>query len=75
MDASSSALGRAIAGANALKAGTWDAVTALSLLAIETHDRAFLTRAQDVAARLKGPMTWDGVSAMTVLARAERVLG
>ncbi|MDO5676446.1 MAG: hypothetical protein Q4G35_02935 [Propionibacteriaceae bacterium] len=47
-------LQRAMAGAGELRAGTWESVEALALLAIESRDKTFLQSAQDAARSLKG---------------------
>ncbi|GEM_PF-5146620 len=66
---------RAVAGARSLEPGSWGCVEALALLASLTGDRTFLAHAQQAAAGLKGAGTWQAVSSLTLLARAERELG
>ncbi|GAB3593144.1 hypothetical protein GCM10027446_14930 [Angustibacter peucedani] len=69
------ALQRALAAAGSLKAGTWESVEALALLAVEAQGRAegagLLASARATASGLK-PGTWDSVRALALLARAER---
>jgi len=73
MNPSEDTLARAVAGAHALRSGTWASVEALALLAIETEDRSLLTQAQQAAAGLKGAGSWEAVRALAILARAERL--
>ena len=60
-----------------LKAGTWEAVESLAVLAIAaagTPDApVLLERAAEVADKLK-PGTWESVSALAWLSRAQREL-
>lgn len=58
-----------------LRAGTWESVEALALLASETRDTTMLAQAQQAAKELKGQGTWSAVRALTFLAQAERLLG
>lgn len=68
------ALVRATETAHGLKAGTWESVEALSVLARLTRDASVLERARATAAGLK-PGTWESVLALTRLAEAEQELG
>jgi hypothetical protein len=69
---------RALEAAGVLKAGTWDSVEALCVLAIETKDlpegATMLTSAHTVASGLKAG-TWESVRALALLARADREFG
>jgi hypothetical protein len=71
-------LHRALAAATSLKAGSWDSVEALALLAIEAKDlpdgAALHDAAHAAAAGLKAG-SWDSVRALACLARADRELG
>lgn len=75
MTTSENSLARAIAGADALRPGTWESVEALALLAVEAQDRALLARAQQAASGLTGVGSWEAVRALALLVRAERHLG
>jgi hypothetical protein len=69
---------RALEAADGLKAGTWESVEALSVLAIEAKDlpdgATMLTAARSVASSLKAG-TWESVRALAWLARADREFG
>lgn len=69
---------RALEAADGLKAGTWQSVEVLSVLAIESKDLPDGTRllesARSVASDLKAG-TWESVRALAWLARADRELG
>lgn len=69
---------RALEVAGGLRAGTWESVEALSLLAIESKDlpdgAAMLTSARSAAEGLKAG-TWESVRALAWLARADREFG
>jgi hypothetical protein len=69
---------RALEAAGGLKAGTWESVEALCVLAIETKDMPdgamMLTSARSVASGLKAG-TWESVRALAWLARADRECG
>ncbi|TWG98219.1 hypothetical protein L615_003100000240 [Nocardioides sp. J9] len=74
-------LERALEAAGGLKAGSWESVATLALLALELHaagrhdDAQRLRRqASDAADSLK-PGSWESARALTWLARAERELG
>ncbi len=73
-----SPLTRAVDAVAGLKAGTWESVEALAMLAIEAKDlpegARILAAAQQSAATLKTG-SWDSVRALTWLARADRELG
>jgi hypothetical protein len=68
-------LQRALETAAGLKAGSWESVEALALLAIEAKGRpecaSLLETARAASAGLK-PGTWEAVLALACLARAER---
>ena len=70
-------LARALEAAGGLKAGSWESVEALCVLAIESKDLPvgpeMLASAHSVAAGLKAG-TWDSVRALAWLARADREL-
>lgn len=72
-----SPLTRAVDTVAGLKAGTWESVETLAMLAIEAKDLPEGTRihtaAQQAAATLKTG-SWESVRALTWLARAEREL-
>lgn len=71
-------LHRALAAAASLKAGSWESVEALALLAIEARDLPDGAAAHDAArAAAAGlrPGSWDSVRALACLARADRELG
>lgn len=71
-------LERAFEAAAGLKAGTWEAVEALSWLAVEAAGTPAAgplhQKAADTAAGLKHG-TWESVRALSLLARADRKLG
>ncbi|KRB38950.1 hypothetical protein [Microbacterium sp. Root180] len=71
-------LERALEGAAGLKAGTWESVETLSMLAIEISDRPeareLVARARAAAESLKSG-AWDGTRALVWLARAIREVG
>ena len=75
MSTQSSALARSIETARGLKPGTWDAVEALSILAMEARGlpegSQLLATAQTTASRLKSG-SWEAVRALAWLSRAER---
>lgn len=77
MSKQSSALARSLETAGELKPGTWDAVKALSILAMEARASSdgagSLTAAQATASRLKSG-SWEAVTALAWLSRAEREL-
>lgn len=77
MTEQSSALSRSLEAARGLKPGTWEAVEALAVLAVEAHAVAdgsqFLAAAQATSARLKSG-SWESVRALAWLSRAERLL-
>ena len=68
-------LQRALDAVARLKAGSWESVEALALLAIEARGRAECAALRDAAhaaaAALK-PGTWESVRALACLARADR---
>jgi hypothetical protein len=70
-------LHRALRAVASLRAGTWESVEALALLAIEAKHLPEGTSMHDaahaVAAGLK-PGTWESVRALACLARADREL-
>jgi hypothetical protein len=70
-------LERALEGAARLKAGTWQSVEALAMLAIEAKGqpvaRSFYDNAAGAAMRLSAG-SWEGVRALTWLAHARREL-
>ena len=74
----SSPLTRALASVAGLKAGSWDSVEALAVLAVEARDlpdsARLLETAHQAAANLKVG-TWQAVRALALLARADRELG
>lgn len=69
---------RALELVGGLRAGTWESVEALSVLAIEAKDlpegAAMTASARSAAAGLKAG-TWESVRALAWLARAERECG
>lgn len=72
------ALERAVEAAAGLKAGSWESVEALALLAIEARslpDGARLHEAAHLAAAGLRAGTWDSVRALACLARADREIG
>lgn len=77
MSNESAALARALQTATGLKPGTWDAVEALSILAIEARGlpdaSQLLAAAKTTASRLKSG-SWEAVRALAWLSRAEREL-
>ncbi len=62
---------RAVRTADGLKAGTWESVEALALLAIESGSRPHYDAACRAADALKAG-NWESVRALALLARAER---
>jgi len=72
------ALERALATAAGLKAGTWESVEALALLAVEVSGTpqaiGLLEAAGKAAAQLR-PGNWESVRALAWLARAQRKVG
>lgn len=71
-------LERALETAARLKAGTWESVEALAMLAIESKGRPEAQRCYDSASAAAMGLrsgTWDGVRALACLARAQRELG
>lgn len=70
-------LDRALYAAANLKAGTWESVEALAVLAIEAKGRSECASLQhsahSAAAGLKAG-SWDSVRALSFLARADREL-
>jgi hypothetical protein len=72
-----SALARSLQTARGLKPGTWEAVEALSLLAIEARGlpdgSQLLATAQTTASSLRSG-SWEAVRALAWLSRAEREL-
>ncbi|HET7682426.1 MAG TPA: hypothetical protein VFK34_02010, partial [Marmoricola sp.] len=68
-------LDRALEAVPGLRAGSWESVEALALLAIEARDRPESTSLRDAAhaaaAGLKAG-TWESVRALACLARADR---
>ena len=71
------ALQRALDTAAGLKAGTWESVEALALLAIEAGERPEATALRDAAHRTAAALksgSWESVRALAWLARADRVL-
>ena len=77
MSTQPSALARSLETARGLKPGTWDAVEALSILAVEARGlpdgSQLLALAQATASRLKSG-SWEAVRALAWLSRAEREL-
>jgi hypothetical protein len=70
-------LRRALDTAAGLKAGTWESVEALALLAIEAGERAEASSLRDAAHRAAAGLkagTWESVRALGWLARADRLL-
>ena len=68
---------RAIDALASLKAGSWESVEALALLAIEAKtlaESASLHNAAHSAAAGLKPGTWESVRALACLARADREL-
>ena len=68
-------LQRALGAVAGLKAGSWEGVEALALLAIEAEGRpecASLRDAAHAAAAGLKPGTWESVRALACLARADR---
>ena len=68
-------LQRAVDAAASLKAGSWQSVEALALLAIEAKglpECASLRDAAHAAAAALKPATWESIRALTCLARADR---
>ena len=77
-DNGKSHLDRAFVAAGGLKAGSWESVGTLALLAIEAHRRpeaqALLDSARRTAAQLKAG-SWESIRALAWLTRAEREVG
>ena len=77
MSTQPSALARSLETARGLKPGAWDAVEALSILAVEARGlpdgSQLLALAQATASRLKSG-SWEAVRALAWLSRAEREL-
>ena len=77
MSTQSSALARSLQTAHGLRPGTWEAVEALSILAMEARGlpdgSQLLAAAQATASRLKSG-SWEAVRALAWLSRAEREL-
>ncbi len=71
-------LARALEASGGLRAGTWESVEALCVLAIETKDlpdgAIMFASARSVASGLKAG-TWESVRALAWLARADREFG
>ncbi len=71
-------LDRALAAAAGLRAGSWESVEALAVLAVEARGRPeaeqLYRSALDVAAGMTAG-TWESVRALSLLARAGRELG
>ena len=70
--------GALMSAAGGLKAGTWDSVEALALLAIEakgTSDATSLLSAAHAAASGLKDGSWQSVRALALLARADREAG
>jgi hypothetical protein len=71
-------LDRALETAAQLKAGTWESVEALAILAIEAKGRPEAQRCYDSAAEAAMGLrsgTWESIRALAWLARARRELG
>lgn len=70
-------LDRALDAASGLRAGTWESVQALSMLAIEARGRpeaqAMYDQALDASRRLSSG-SWESVQALAWLSRARREL-
>ncbi len=72
-----SPLQRALGAASGLKAGSWESVETLALLAIEARGLPEAASLRDAAHRAAAglkPGTWDSVRALACLARADREL-
>lgn len=71
-------LERAIDAARGLKAGSWESVEALAMLAIETRGRPEARGFLDSAARAASGLSsgsWSSIRALAWLTRARRELG
>jgi hypothetical protein len=70
-------LERALEAAAGLKAGSWQSVEALAMLAIEARGRPEASALYDDALQASHGLaagSWESIRALTWLARAERVL-
>jgi hypothetical protein len=70
-------LQRAIGAVSGLKAGSWDSVEALALLAIEARGHPDCASLRDAAHRAAAGLkagSWESVRALACLARADREL-